>query len=94
MSDNDAKLIALIDQRIEHALEIFTDKLTKSMNAGFPDGDPYGHKAYHEAEILRIRAKIKMWEGIKEKTLAALLWSMILFAGGAILNYIRQLTHT
>ena len=43
---------------------IISDILAKS----FPDGDPDGHRRYHEASIRKAEASAKMWSDIQVST--------------------------
>ena len=57
---------------------------------GFPDGDLDAHSRYHNDVNKAIEKKTKLAENIKEKTLTALLWSLLLLCGNALLEYARK----
>ncbi len=51
--------------------------------AGFPDGDPDGHRRYHEAEIKRIERRADFWQKMR---LELAKWGLIGFLGWAAVS--------
>lgn len=51
--------------------------------AGFPDGDPDGHRRYHEAEIKRIEARAAFWSKLR---LSVTQWGLLGFLGWALVS--------
>ena len=51
--------------------------------AGFPDGDPDGHRRYHEAEIKRIEARAEFWKKLR---LSVTQWGLLGFLGWALVS--------
>lgn len=95
-----AELERHIDERIKQRLEEHAnseslminhrfDTLEALIKSGFPGGDPSEHKRYHEEVIEFMRERRELWKSIREKTLTALLWSMIVAGGAAIWQYIK-----
>lgn len=65
------------------------DKLAMSVDrvmAAFPNGDVDGHRFYHLALIKKAEAWDKLASAIKEKTIIALVWAAIAWAGLAMWN--------
>lgn len=55
--------------------------------AGFPDGDPAGHRRYHEAEIKRIERRADFWQKMR---LELAKWGLIGFLGWAAVALWQQ----
>ncbi len=55
--------------------------------AGFPDGDPDGHRRYHEAEIKRIERRADFWQKMR---LELAKWGLIGFLGWAAVALWQQ----
>ena len=55
--------------------------------AGFPDGDPDGHRRYHEAEIKRIERRADLWQKMR---LELAKWGLIGFLGWAAVALWQQ----
>lgn len=51
--------------------------------AGFPDGDPDGHRRYHEAEIKRIEARAEFWSKLR---LSVTQWGLVGFIGWVLVS--------
>lgn len=54
---------------------------------GFPDGDPDGHRRYHEAEIKRIERRADFWQKMR---LELAKWGLIGFIGWAAVALWQQ----
>ena len=90
-----------IDQKIRDALEAHADEQKQHLDhkmeelrsmfcSAFPNGDPSGHRAYHETQIEYMNARIALWKEIRDKTLVGLVWLLLLATGSAILEYIKM----
>ena len=55
----------------------------ESLASGFPDGDPAGHRRYHEAEIKRIEARAGFWSKLR---LSVTQWGLLGFLGWALVS--------
>ena len=55
----------------------------ESLASGFPDGDPAGHRRYHEAEIKRIEARADFWAKLR---LSVTQWGLLGFLGWALVS--------
>lgn len=62
----------------------------KKLNSAFPASDLDGHRRAHELMIESMQDRRRLTQAIKEKTIVALLWSVILFLGLATWNYIND----
>ena len=70
----DSKLtIHITDESLALATEIAT-----LMNKSFPQGDPEGHRATHEAAIKRAKASAEFWEKMRFEISK---WGLIGFTG-------------
>lgn len=83
-----------IDRRIEKVLSTVLaahrEEMCKILETGFPDGDPAKHRAIHDEELELMRARRKMYDSIKEKTIAGLVWLSLLALGTAMLEYAKK----
>lgn len=67
-------------------IRVAVDKLV----AAFPDGDTDGHRYYHEALIRKAEKWDKLADAIKEKTLIALIWAALAWAGVAMWHEVAR----
>ena len=83
-----------IDERIESALLKHEHRMKQMVSdlfeKAFPDGDPEGHRRYHETQIRYMEEKVKLWQDIRSKTLAGVVWLGLLACGTAIWEYIKS----
>lgn len=54
-----------------------------AIEAGFPDGDPDGHRRYHEAEIKRIEARAEFRSKLR---LSVTQWGLVGFIGWVLVS--------
>lgn len=81
----DPDVIRLIERRVSFEVERGLDaaltkhagEIAQMMAQGFPGGDPDGHRRYHEEQIAWMEERRKMYASIREKTLTALVWAVI-----------------
>jgi len=89
-----------IDAKIQAAMTAHADKHTAQLDArmkelrdmfssAFPDGDPSGHRTYHEAQIKYMEERVKLWQDIRGKTLAGVVWLGLLALGTAVWEYVK-----
>ena len=89
-----------IDIRIKQHLADYETRLTQILRKelmeatsrfalAFPEGDPDGHRRYHETQIAYMQSRIKFWEELRNKTLIGIVWMFLLAAGGAALEYAK-----
>jgi len=64
-------------------------EMRKMFAGAFPDGDPAGHRAYHEAQISYMTERAALWRDIRSKTLAGVVWMGLLALGTAVWEYVR-----
>lgn len=64
-------------------------EMRKMFSGAFPDGDPAGHRAYHEAQIAYMTERAALWRDIRGKTLAGMVWMGLLALGTAVWEYVR-----
>jgi hypothetical protein len=69
---NDTLVLALMTE-IKATVDSMDRRLTSHITAeealfadAFPGGDPGGHKAWHQAEIDRIRDRAKFWRDMRD----------------------------
>lgn len=74
---------------IEKDIKVLTDRVD-DLTRGFPNGDPDGHRLYHEASIKRIEARTRFYEALRAELAKQGLWSLIVFIGGALLYYLKS----
>jgi hypothetical protein len=75
------KLIEAVDK-----IRIAVDRLVSA----FPDGDTDGHRSFHEALIHKAEKWDKLADAIKEKTLIALIWAALAWAGVAMWHEVTR----
>lgn len=66
------------------------DHLLKEFKNAFPDGDPQGHRAYHDAVIKELERKARFRDAVIEKSLAGLVWMGLVGIGTAVLAYLKD----
>lgn len=68
-------------------------ELARSINGlkdAFPGGDLAGHKQAHELMMEEVRDRKRLIQAIKEKTLAALVWSVMAGIAVAVWSYFNS----
>lgn len=58
--------------------------------AAFPDGDPRGHREYHDALIAAAAQRVRLRQAIIEKTLIGLIWAGVIWIGIALWQGFRH----
>lgn len=66
-----------------------TNASVKKICKAFPEGDVEGHRRYHETMVEMIEEKRRLRQAILEKTLAGLVWSIIVAGFMLGINYFK-----
>jgi hypothetical protein len=78
------------EERIR-ALERLHIDLEKRFAAAFPGGDHIGHCRYHDLMIEDIATRKRLHEAIMQKTMAGLVWAVVIVIGVSIWQWIKSL---
>ncbi len=81
-----AEAVDVIDQQLARRLDERMGPMEDLIRSGFPDGDPTGHRRYHEAEMARIEARAAFWEKMRFELAK---WGLIGFAAWALQALLR-----
>ncbi|MBF8177800.1 hypothetical protein [Herminiimonas contaminans] len=73
-------------------MEILEGKVDRVL-AGFPDGDPDGHRRFHESMIRKAEAREKFWNDMRAKLIERGVWATLLALGGAVLFATKEYLH-
>lgn len=68
---------------IEKEIQVLTERVD-DLTKGFPNGDPDGHRLYHEATIKRIEARARFYEDLRAELAKKGIWALIVLVGTAI----------
>lgn len=90
-----------IDSRIRAALDNHESRLKKmldehfqavkvQLSSAFPDGDPVGHRIYHETQLKYMQSRIQLWTDIRNKTIVGVVWAVILALFSASIEYVKM----
>lgn len=80
--------VAMTDERLD-SLERWRDEMDAKFKAAFPAGDNVGHCRYHEAQIELLHERRRLRQAILEKSIAGLVWALIVFVGVSALTYLK-----
>lgn len=69
------------------------DEKVDRVLAGFPDGDPDGHRRFHEVMIRKAEAREKFWNDMSAKLIERGVWATLMALVGAALYTIRETLH-
>ncbi len=75
-------------KRIED-LEKDQATMKKDFANAFPGGDAAGHRAYHEMVKEDLAERKRMRKAITEKSVAGLIWAIIVWIGAAIWHEVK-----
>jgi hypothetical protein len=56
--------------------------------AGFPGGDPDGHRRFHEAVIAKNEARARLYEAVRAELVSKGLWAAIALVAGSIWYFV------
>ena len=73
---------------IEKDIKVLTDRVD-DLARGFPNGDPDGHRLYHEASIKRIEARARFYEDLRAELAKKGLWALIALVGTAVWFFLK-----
>lgn len=76
--DGQATIVDRLDKMDERHKK--SDEAVESLRAAFPTGDTDGHRRYHQTMIEMLAEKRRLRVAIQEKTISALIWSLIVGA--------------
>lgn len=68
----------------KNALDSRFDELKVLLTSAFPDGDPTKHRQYHDEVMDWMRERRDLMKAIREKTVTALVWALMVGAGTAL----------
>ena len=78
----EAKTKAHLDHRF--------DELKLIMISAFPDGDPVGHKQYHQVQIDFMNERRALWKDIRSKSIVGIIFMLLGFLGMAVIEYAKR----
>jgi len=87
VSERDAVQV-INDERLD-SLELWRDDVEKRWAKAFPGGDHEGHRRYHEVMIEELHEKRQLRKAIMEKTVAGLVWAILVGVALACWNYLK-----
>lgn len=73
---------------IEKDIKMLTERVD-DLAKGFPNGDPDGHRLYHEATIKKIEARARFYEDLRAELAKKGIWSLIILIGAALWFYLK-----
>lgn len=66
------------------------DELKGIMLSAFPDGDPIGHRQFHQIQIDYMNERRQLWKDIRSKGIIGLLWLVLGLVGTAVWEYLKR----
>ena len=84
---HDATVLLLRDHTVQE------DAIIKKLMNAFPNEDPEKHRKHHDAELRYFERKTRVQDAIIEKSLAGLVWMILVGIGTAVWFYIKSLLH-
>ena len=78
------------EERVKKHLDDRFDELKAIMLSAFPNGDPIGHKQFHQKQIDYMNERIALWKEIRSKSIIGILWAAAGFMAMAVLEYIKR----
>jgi hypothetical protein len=64
--------------------------IERHVAVAFAGGDAEGHRRAHETMIAMMEEKRRMYANLKDKTLSALVWVLLVWLGYTVLNGVRH----
>jgi hypothetical protein len=67
-----------VERSVDHerSMRELNEKVDQVL-AGFPDGDPDGHRRFHESIIARNESRARMYEAVRDELVTKGLWAAI-----------------
>ena len=87
----ESKILSILEQQ-----SVQLDKLEAAYNkllVAFPEGDAEGHRRYHEIVVESEKTKLAFKRSVIEKSLAALVWTLLVFLGTSVWAYVQTLMY-
>lgn len=78
------------EEKVKKHLDDRFDELKDIMLSAFPNGDPVGHKEFHQKQIEYMNDKIALWKEIRSKSIIGVLWATAGFIALAVLEYVKR----
>ena len=78
------------EDKAKQHLDSRFDELKAIMTSAFPEGDPVGHRQYHQKQIDYMNERMSLWKDIRSKSIIGILWLMLGFVGMAVLEYAKR----
>lgn len=78
------------EDKVRKHLDDRFDELKAIMLSAFPNGDPVGHKEFHQKQIEYMNDKIALWKEIRSKSIIGILWATAGFIAMAVLEYVKR----
>lgn len=78
------------EARVKQHLDNRFDELKSIMLSAFPDGDPVGHKQYHQTQIDYMNERRQLWKDIRSKSVIGLLYLGLTLIGTAVWQYLQR----
>lgn len=66
------------------------DHLLQEFKNAFPEGDANGHRAYHDTVMKELERRAKFRDAVIEKSLASLVWMVLVGIGTAAWAYVKD----
>lgn len=88
----DTRISVLLEEHAEKETAMINrrfDELERLLKSGYPGGDPDSHRRAHEEQIEYIRERRMLWRSVREKTITALIWAMLVGIGAAVWQSIK-----
>jgi len=57
--------------------------------SGFPNGDAIDHCRYHEEQIKWMESRRKLYDSVREKTIAGMVWVVLAAVAALLLEYAK-----
>ena len=97
----EAQIALMVEEEVERRLAKFEDKIIAHMDVkfgqmhkmfsdAFPDGDPHGHRMYHERSIKTADQWSKFKMGLVDKLAAGGAWAILGFVALALWDYFKR----
>ncbi len=95
------RMTELVEDAVKEAMEEHEEKVRQHLDArfnelkaimlsAFPDGDPIGHRQYHQKQIDYMNERIALWRDIRNKSVVGTLWLLGSFIAMAAWEYIKR----
>jgi hypothetical protein len=77
------------DDRLDD-LESWRDDMEAKFKAAFPLGDHEGHRRAHEVMMEELHERRRLRQAVVEKSVAGLVWAIMVALGIAVWQYIKR----